>query len=395
MAALLITLAQLLGALNHGWVDCPPTAITNGRVYLPCGVDAGVWPGCAVALTMSDSNIVKTTVAYADTGYAVSAVLDRAVISPNAEIVAVAVRSLQPITSPVVIWSLLDLSVHQLASDDLAVARTGVSVSQVSYAFESGTCRTYLGWRTGHAFDRRATVVTEPAPVVAALIPNLSSEINREGMLTTALRYQLDSATIDNLLEVDRWSPVLRWLPRPSGNPASLVNPERGVALLRTLPIPDSVVTIAVASSDLLPLARWLRDRLIRHRWRARIITQTPADLNLTWVPVRPDNDSDGLTLVADAVTDHLNVLTASMRQELQAVRGLLARSEATADSSIARHLLLEAERRMLDDWGVFPLARPDLVVTLRHPVFGAPFSNSGQLTLDRLRFFALPEEQP
>ncbi len=381
-------------------VECESFEYRLGRCYLPVGVEAMIYPGCPFRIVRGDDRIVSGSVESAFTGISWTPILPDSVTDALDDSCRIFIEPARvDSSSSIRLGAVSEALARQLDNitgdsagtgnpltlstlspyDDVQRLLTGDSLDIVlSYRHPAGECSS-----VGRA--------THSAAWVAAMLPNLSRPLNRDGLLTTALYYRFNPVLLDYLFDGDSAAPVNMWNDSP-GTPRPYPSDTDGSGkLLRQLPR-DEPVRVAVGAPDLRRLAEYFGDVLARRRFDVEFVGDyAEADLWLGWVAAPVGRDSEVLTAAFEMLS-RSRPANSAQSEAMTLFGDYLEQLERLSDSTKAAGLLRLARQTITHDLGAFSLFRPRLHMVWDWPVVGAGFNDAGWLRIDSVRVLRLPE---
>lgn len=234
-----------------------------------------------------------------------------------------------------------------------------------------------------------------PAPFVVVLLPNPKSPVNRNGLLTTALRYRIDSARLNDVFEYEA-VPQQSFLPVEYAQPSYPPDRDKGKSLLKSGRANTRTVSIFPYSPTLRSTCRFLQGTLEQAGYTTRLgkwgFNIDTSDIRLSIVPY----STDSLAWALERVCWELIFDTAAnnpLNQPLRLAATLLADAENTSDSTQRLRLYQRVDRILQEDVGAFPLFRPIIHVCAKDDIRGLRFDKDGLLDLSNVYRIKLPTD--
>lgn len=232
-----------------------------------------------------------------------------------------------------------------------------------------------------------ANVVWSPAPYIAVLMPNLSSERNRAAALTTSLYYRFDDHRLGLYFDGDRVAPVYSFRAgQESGNRMFEYDEDRGRQLFKRVSTNPRRLAVYVGHPALLRTADYFRDILARDRCRMTLVdSRKEADIYLEFVPFDIQNPAGVMACVLD-ILENDSPDAESYSSIIQTCRRQLQWSISDPDSARTAYHLRLCNRQLIDDLGVFPLFRPAVHVTSQPDIRGINTTADGRIDFTTAR---------
>ena len=191
--------------------------------------------------------------------------------------------------------TLLAVSEDSLATFDSLVVVYFPDSAELNFSLAGEQLDGYLSYSRYEPMGSTYEVYQSTIPLVAALIPNPSREINHIGALTTSLYYRFDHARLSLYFKGDRVQPVHSFDAsgplRPRAFPFDV---EKGRRLFSRLPNRPRKITMYVGNPVLQSVADYFSDILARDRCRTeRVTNMTEADIAVVFVPYSADVPTD------------------------------------------------------------------------------------------------------
>lgn len=356
-----------------GQIDAHIVQFQLERLYIDVGTDRFVYPGCRFSLTCHGEKEYSGVIQHALPGIAVSEPIDTTLGPEFLNTCHVVVDAYQ--TDPTQPVTLGITSQFPLVLFDDTVPESPYvensprfkryeSNLEMLFDYQSGKIDGFMTYYYPDLTGMAGRTTGYPAPFVAALIPNLTHEVNNQAHLTTALYYLYDDTKLPLMFDGDSMIVARSFLEsdttaiRPFG-----VDLERGRQLLRQV-IEQDQITIAVQYPSLRGVADYYADILSRSKISVGFVDdQASADCILTYVPLHPSETVTPLgwifaRLPADTVagTSAAEGIALAAKQYEAAV---------ASDDSASRHdYFHKAEQRLMAEVGLFPLFRPTIFLT-------------------------------
>jgi hypothetical protein len=223
-------------------------------------------------------------------------------------------------------------------------------------------------------------------PLVAALIPNPSKDVNHVGALTTSLYYRFDHDRLPLYFNGDRIRPVFSLnVDDTSRSRVFPYDSERGRRLFSQLPNRPRKITIYVDNPVLQSVADYFSDILARDRCRTEMVTDiSQADIALAFVPFVEGTPTEAFRCVLEIIA----FMTPPDWQSeiIRTAETQVVWAEDEADSLKEAYYLRRVERRLVDDLGVFPLFQPSSFVGAQSMIKGIQIDEYGRLDLSKIR---------
>lgn len=230
------------------------------------------------------------------------------------------------------------------------------------------------------------------APHFVALIPNLSRPINRNAILTTALRYRIDTTQINNAFEFES-VPKLSFLPGAHSYSAFTADISKAKKLLKENKTAGATVSIDTYSPTLQSTSRFIRGTLAQAGYTTTTVGwNQPSDLRLAILPIYSDSPWVALREVLNSVAKD-TIAKDRANQPVRLADRLLSDALQTTDSTQRARLLERVDRILMEDIGAFPLFRPIIHVCAKEEIRGIKFDKDGRLDLRSIYRLKLPTD--
>jgi hypothetical protein len=234
--------------------------------------------------------------------------------------------------------------------------------------------------------------ISSPAPFFVALIPNVSRPVNRNALLTTALRYKIDTSRLSSVFEFGS-VPQQSFLPDNLEYSAYTSDAAKGKKLLKESKSGGTSVTIDCHSPTLGSTCRFIRGTLVQAGYTTSSVGwNEPADLRLMIVPIYSDSPWVALREVLASLSAD-TVERDKSNQPIRLADRLLTDAMQTSDSTQRLRLLQRVDRILQEDVGAFPLFRPIIHVCAKVEIRGIKFDKDGRLDLRSIYRLKLPSD--
>lgn len=243
-------------------------------------------------------------------------------------------------------------------------------------------------WETPCTNGMRALSID--ASFFVALIPNVSRPVNRNALLTTALRYRIDTSQINNAFEFES-VPQLSFLPGAHSYSAFTADISKAKKLLKENKTAGASVSIDTYSPTLKSTSRYLQGTLTQAGYATTTVGwNEPADLRLAILPIYSDSPWVALREVLTSIAKD-TIAKDKANQPVRLADQLLNDALATSDSTRRIQLLERVDRMLMEDIGAFPLFRPIIYVCAKEEIRGIKFDKDGRLDLRSIYRLKLP----
>lgn len=234
------------------------------------------------------------------------------------------------------------------------------------------------------------TTISTKAPNIAILLPNLSSDINRGGYLTTSLYYRFDESMLPHLFS-GQAEPVFCFARCDSTKRSYPSDRQAGRQLIANMPNRPTELTIS-ASPNLENLAVYFADVLSRDRVKVTVVNSDSADVRLMLIPYPVEEAIVAIEYLVDLL-QHESVLDKRQKEALEFITGHLESIAESEDNTTKWRHHRMIDRILIDDLGIFPLFRPRLFFTHGDNLLGVNSENCYDFS--NLRKLILPEPEP
>lgn len=237
-------------------------------------------------------------------------------------------------------------------------------------------------------------VVTARAPFFAVLLPNVGSQVNKDGELTTSLYYRFDPQRISALLTQDCEAKYSFLISDSTVERQFPYDVDKGKKLFRDLPARPISIRLGLGSESLRPVAMYFADILAREQCRTEIVpckSGCDCDLAVTYLP--RDRDQYSALMKAVEALGRLNSggVSSLVVGPLSNFRDELIRTDSIVDSLNQRPSPQQADRMLIDQWGCFPLFRPSCTMVMNQTFSGIRFNDEGRLVISEPKRVILP----
>jgi MarR-like DNA-binding transcriptional regulator SgrR of sgrS sRNA len=234
--------------------------------------------------------------------------------------------------------------------------------------------------------------VYSPAPFFVALIPNVSRPVNRNALLTTALRYKIDTSRLSSAFEFGS-VPQQSFLPNNLEYSAYTSDAAKGKKLLKESKSGATPVSIDCYSPTLGSTCRFLRGTLVQAGYSTETVGwNEPSDLRLMIVPIYSDSPWVALREVLTSIAKD-TVAKDRANQPIRLADRLLSDAMQTSDSTHRTRLLERVDRILMEDIGAFPLFRPIIHVCAKEEIRGLRFDKDGRIDIRNIYRLKLPSD--
>jgi hypothetical protein len=245
-----------------------------------------------------------------------------------------------------------------------------------------------------HVGSGQGYVLPNPSPYIVTMFPKVSAARNMFGLITTALRYRLDTSRLD-LLYPDSAMLQLNFLSAQNRLEVFPYDPAKGKGFLKTALRQGKNVELAFWSGALFPTNSYLCGVLNNagfQAWSLANPQMVGGDLSLGFVPVDIDRPENTLRFALTYLA--LDTLAkASVNEPIRLAARLLTEIASCSDSIQKDRLLARVERILMEDIGAFPLFRPVLYVCAKEDIRGLCFDKNGRLDLSNIYRVKLPTD--
>jgi hypothetical protein len=196
------------------------------------------------------------------------------------------------------------------------------------------------------------------APYISALIPNLSEEINREGILTTSIYYIYNHDRLFSLSQKEAIESYCFWVNHDC-NRAYNRSPEKGKELLKRLREKPSKIKISYLSESLKEQAEYIADILAQERIQVEITENNiTADLFLMYIPLDPTSPSKTFISIKEFLSE-FDILSTSHNETVSILNNYIERLNNSDPNLNEKHFYNIIDNGLKYDLSVFPLFQP------------------------------------
>lgn len=417
LSAVLVVLASVaVGSLiNAGGLECQILQYKLGRLYFGAGLEEYVFAGCPFILFHGSdtvyAGVVENSYPGVSTSRPVFGFTDTLALGEHRAVILTAIADT---ISPVMIgcygvhpFELIRTPPAVSSQDSIDI---GVPVDSTAYGnpvvFSSEEPFTLAwDWESGRhdgffsvsmfpeSMRGYAEMVSSEAPFIAVLIPNLATEANESGFVTTSLYYRF---SVDHLWPTFFQGEVPATINRlyladGSAGRAYPYDVTAGGQLLSKNTNYPKKLKIGVLNPRLESVAKYFADILARDRVQVTVKKyDAEADLLLAFVMVDWDDPTASLQSIYAMLAAH-SPRDKSLKETLTIVGNHILSARQAEDVATRFHFCRLADRTMQHELGVFPLFRPTIYFLAGKNLKNAQFDRSGYLDLDALTRIALP----
>ena len=259
--------------------------------------------------------------------------------------------------------------------------------------FESGMLDAFYSFSQYQTNLENTYTISFPAPFYIAIVPNPSSLINSNGVLTTSLYYRYDPNLMPILFNGDNCQSIncLSWHENRCERYYPY-DPYRGQMLLKQYrPLPKRI-TIGITDQSWDKTAEYYADILSRDRIRTVIENKIDnSDFHMTTVPLNEKDRISSLTFIHSLLCSD-TVEGYDINETINIIGDYITSAQNTSDTLINKHYFNLAETALWDEIGVFPLYQPTIFFTAHRNVAGNTFDDDGFIDQNKLYKIILPE---
>jgi hypothetical protein len=240
---------------------------------------------------------------------------------------------------------------------------------------------------TGHDYE-----ISTEAPYIVVLLPNLSKEINRNGMLTTSLYYRFDADFIPYLFSGDDIKTVNALYPSDSlFNRAYAYNSEKGRQLSAGIKRNYGEISIGYESITLGKAANFFNDILSRDKFNIKIVTlRSDADFMISFIPCSKTDPNSSMTAIIDLL-ESTSPKFQSQQETLDINRNYLELASKANSEAYKIYYWNLIDYSLKYDFGVFPLFQPTIFFHHNNNLTNCRFDENGQLDYKSIVKLILP----
>ncbi len=400
-----VLLALSIGSdVYAGQVTCDALQYRLDRLYFAVGEEAFVYPHARYSLLQGEDTIHVGSIEHSWQGVAISEPLGMAdsvsfdLTDLGALFAIIQTADLDTVSAITVGSDIVGLPLISRGNDSVRLIFREYDHHQTMlHDFQDGLLDACLSFGDLQA-TAKTTVISHPAPWVAALVPNIGRRFNQGGQLTTSLYYRYDETKLDFCFEGDVAGSTHRfhiYEPASNGTPAHRqysYDPARGRVLFQSMSIvPDSLALFS-GSPALDQLTFYFADIISRDRCPVKLTqSRREADVYLEFVPVSSELPSVTMyTLYHRLVQDSMADMRAN--EYIRRIATAFRFVESPSMQSDYYRNLDAAERIMIEDLGVFPLFRPVAHLSTHQNLQGLEFDSDGRLDTSMMMKLILPD---
>jgi hypothetical protein len=200
------------------------------------------------------------------------------------------------------------------------------------------------------------------APYISTLIPNLSKEINREGILTTSIYYIYNHDRLFSLSQKEAIEADCFWV-NSECNRAYNRSPEKGKELLKRLKDKPSKIKISYLSESLKEQAEYIADILAQERIQVEITKNNmTADLFLMYIPLDPTRPNKSFIFIQEFLNG-FDILSSSHEETISILNSYIDKLN-NLDSTLNEDYFYNIiDNGLKYDLSVFPLFQPTIYI--------------------------------
>jgi len=402
-ASLLVCLTAV-GSSNAtaGELTCRILQFQHNRFYFNVGEDKNIFRGNRFVVYYGADSLLSGLIDQSFLGISYSEPLRVSPAQPDFDSLTVTMETADiDSTSTILLGSLNIDPVSLLTGDSVPVHRTDagnpidIAIWRDSYQvidhFEYGQSDGVFSLSRLPWINTKVQSYSTPAPFIAAIVPNLSSQLNRDGYLTTSLYYRFGPSSLGHLFDGEQ--PELFnsfYLDDSTAVRAYPYDRARGRQLLETMGRPTTI-RVSYLNRCLEPLADYFADILSRDKVHIEIEYGNPdADVLLELLPFRGNESVATLTYLRD----QLKQMKSPSKAQAEALAILSNYVDAARDTDslrTRRYYSDLADRSFKRDLGVYPLFRPKLFFISRDRLRDFSFAPNGLPRLDNIDIVDLP----
>jgi hypothetical protein len=194
-------------------------------------------------------------------------------------------------------------------------------------------------------------------PRCAALIPNISRAVNRNGLLTTSLYFRFSESRLPLLFDGDGVRPVYCFTQNDVECPRLFpYDPAQGRELLKRISPSPRVIRLHFSEPSLSKVAYYFTDILSRDRIQVEIVgNEKDADLIIAYVPIRIESPVLALEHLYQKISE-LGVPAGGQRSDLAVIQANLDSIRDAPTLADSLQICAVLDRILTEEFGVFPL---------------------------------------
>ncbi|MBI5267823.1 MAG: hypothetical protein HY851_11390 [candidate division Zixibacteria bacterium] len=358
-----------------------------GRLYFSAGKEEDIFPGCRWVVYRDSTDtlrpLLRGKIAEAYDGVSVSDSGSGTVDLRGTVRILAADTAFDTIS--------VGVSIDRIEATCLIRDSSLIRVIDSRLPLKAGRNVVEIGYLQGDC-DRDDQSLMAPAPFLVALLPDVSRPSNRHGILTTALRYKVDTSRLGDIFNFGG-------LFQPSflvGN-SEIVgfgsDAAKGKQLLQQDRLKGNDIILECQSPSLNFVGRFFRDILAQSGYRTQAaVPGEVADLHLTILPVSIDSPQVSLGAVLSSIARD-TVARDKSNQPIRLASRLLEDALQTSDSTQRSQLFQRVDRILQEDIGAFPLFRPIIHICAREEIRGLRLDKDGRIDLRNVYRVKLPPD--
>jgi len=252
--------------------------------------------------------------------------------------------------------------------------------------FEAGFIDGFFSHTKSSTAKPDTRTISSYSPFFAAIIPNISRDINKNDLLTKSLYYRFDKSRLslyfdgDNVRAYDCFYPIDKFC-----SSESEYNWQAGENMLSQLDKYPKEIKIYVDSKRLDKLARYYADVLSRDRIKTETTdNRKKADIFLTFVPTLYEQPDSSLYYIYNFLTND-SIVGDHTNETIEMIGEYLAFSRRTISQEAKEYYITLVLDRLKNDIGVFPLFQPTIYFTAEKHLRGFGFDPDGRFNFGAL----------
>lgn len=234
--------------------------------------------------------------------------------------------------------------------------------------------------------------ITFPAPIIAVMIPNIGSELNRDGFLSTSLYYRFNDSTLSRYFNGSPVAPQhTLYITSDITKRFYPFDPARGRGLAGNI-VSDRRAVRIERGSGLRNLWYYFVDVLSRDKFVSPYGTRgQPVDIYLSLVPAIQSEPVEGLSYIVALLKRH-KPASKTMKEQLEIIDQRISAARSAKDMEAKLYYCELIDRSLKEDFGVFPLFRPYVTFFYSDQLEGCRFDEDGRLVVEEMTLLKLPE---
>jgi hypothetical protein len=401
----LVLILSCVGLVAAAEINCKILQYKLDRLYFPIGSEENVYPSNRFTVYVAGDSIYSGVIESSQIGVSYSRTTHYFFDTINIDSCWVLIEAADiDSTSDIVIGLPRDIPIESILPSPVAPSNTAQNGNNLitkqydsdidmTLDFESGRIDGFFSFSNIITDKTEARTISSYSPYFAALIPNISHDVNKNGLLTKSLYYRFDKTRLslyfdgDNMRAFNCFYPVDKFCTTESE-----YNWQEGEDLLTQIDKYPKQIKIYIDDKRLAKLGRYYADVLSRDRIKT-ILTEDKkdADIYLIFVPTLTEQPDSSLYYMYNFLTDD-TIAGGNANETIEMIGEYLAFSRQTTSPEAKEYYINLILDRLKNEIGAFPLFQPTLFFTADKQLRGFGFDLDGHFNLLALTKIKLSE---